>query len=653
MKPNYRVDIQCLRGIAVIAVVLFHAFENSFEFGYLGVDVFFVVSGFVVTPMVVDIFKAGQSRSATLLAMYSFYRRRAYRLIPALGFVIAFSAVLIFLFGSPLEHGRFARQGIATIFLLGNFGAFRYSGDYFSPNPNPLIHMWSLSVEEQIYLFLPGIFFLVFIFCRAVRDVYSKVLFSLLLLSFIWWLIASIDSELFGSIGVVFQNDFAFYSPFTRLWQFTLGGILAVKLTSKPLPSSRIKKIFNLCLASLLVCILFFKLFDNSFVSTFLITILTAIIIYLQSLSSLPVILLKAIEWIGYRSYSIYLVHMPLCYVAKYAPIEMFGLTQNTIFTNTLAVSLSFVLGAVIFSKVETPFRSYSDKAIGEKHSARKVLGYSLVIPLVLLALMDIGSQRNYFGLDRNIPRPSYAGHLDESCLRDSPNGPPCVYGSPDALKTVLLIGDSHAGHISQAMVEAAGMSGWKSVIWSHDGCKIMFKESQQSKVSRVCAESNQTTKRWIIQNKPDLVVVSQYLTRDDSYFEVREALIELSEVSKEILLIANNPVFPDGDKFMISRPVLMSPYAPPKVFLVGQMNNDHGAFMKRVSKWAISQNFAVIDFSPLFCGPQSCSRYSAEGWLYRDDNHFSVAGGKLTIPLLKKMLSERKSLKDGHSSSS
>ena len=108
-KTAYRRDIQILRGIAVLAVVLFHANETYFPFGYLGVDVFFVISGFVITPLILRIF-TDQVNGGRLHNLKQFYTRRFYRLAPALAFNLVFSAVIIFLLGPIVDHERFALQ---------------------------------------------------------------------------------------------------------------------------------------------------------------------------------------------------------------------------------------------------------------------------------------------------------------------------------------------------------------------------------------------------------------------------------------------------------------------------------------------------------------------------------------------------------------
>ena len=181
---NYRQDIQVLRGLAVIAVVLFHAKENYFPLGYLGVDVFFVISGFVVTPLIFRIFTEEASKSEVLSNLKYFYKRRYYRLAPALAAMLVFSGLAIFWLGPISIHNRFSSLGISSILLLGNLGAYRYVGDYFSPNPNPLVHTWSLSVEEQIYIFLPLIFILIHLYCRISKKIFKIVFIFITVISF-------------------------------------------------------------------------------------------------------------------------------------------------------------------------------------------------------------------------------------------------------------------------------------------------------------------------------------------------------------------------------------------------------------------------------------------------------------------------------------
>lgn len=155
----------------------------------------------------------------------NFYRRRIFRLLPALTVTLVISGILIYLLGPVDDHGRFSRQGIATLFLVGNVGAHKFSGDYFSPNPNPLVHTWSLSVEEQIYIFLPLIFFVIL---RKGTGREHKVLFFFVLISLMslmFFLFPTTLQPLYTGLGIDSASDFSFYSPIERIWQFTIGSV--------------------------------------------------------------------------------------------------------------------------------------------------------------------------------------------------------------------------------------------------------------------------------------------------------------------------------------------------------------------------------------------------------------------------------------------
>lgn len=149
---QFRLDVQILRGISVLAVIFFHAFERKFPNGYLGVDIFFVISGFIVTPLIWNVFARWQESSTRekVQALKSFYIRRFTRLAPAFAAALVFAYLMTFAFGPVSGHLRVANQGLASIFLIGNMGAYLYSGgNYFAPNPNPLVHLWSLSYDSE------------------------------------------------------------------------------------------------------------------------------------------------------------------------------------------------------------------------------------------------------------------------------------------------------------------------------------------------------------------------------------------------------------------------------------------------------------------------------------------------------------------------
>ena len=641
-ETKYRSDIQVLRGLAVLAVVLFHAKENYFPLGYLGVDVFFVISGFVVTPLILRIF-TDQARGGRLSNLKFFYNRRFYRLAPGLAVTLTVSAVTIFFLGPGADHQRFARQGIATLLLGGNVGAYRHSGDYFSPNPNPLVHTWSLSVEEQIYIFLPLILMLILHNRRSLKKITVVVLGVISVMSFISFLVPTILVPLYSRAGIELASQFSFYSPTDRIWQFTAGGLTFLLRDRYRNRAINIPKGTQLLTVIAFVMILFGPLHMNLKGSSVLASLFAVIVIFFESLDSLPDFLIKKLEWVGDRSYSIYLVHMPLLYIAKYSPVTQIGMGENRIVQSVIAVVASILLGALSYSKIENRFRGGSKGNANGFKTISTAMVLTLVLPLCLFTSMDIGKKDRwlYWGLDRNIQRPTYAGALDPKCFRDSEIGPPCVYKTTGANKTILLIGDSHAGHISQAVIDAAKSTKWNSVVWTHGSCHIQFQRSIPKQVSDNCIDVNNSMKKWVEENKPYAIIVSQFVHSDSSQNDLRDALMTLRSIVPNILLIENNPIFPDEEDFMVERPIVMPAYKPPKSFQQSLMQTRDKKASDLLANWARSNGIFTVSFDSLFCEKGVCNRYSDKGWLYRDDDHFSVVGAELTIPQIRAFLKQ------------
>jgi peptidoglycan/LPS O-acetylase OafA/YrhL len=636
-ETKYRGDIQVLRGIAVLAVVLFHANESYFPFGYLGVDVFFVISGFVITPLILRIF-IDQSNGERIYNLKQFYKRRFYRLAPALAVTLVFSTVIVFLLGPIGDHERFALQGITTLLLIGNYGAYRYSGDYFSPNINPLLHTWSLSTEEQIYIFLPFALILILHNRKNPKKAIFKVFAVITLISSVLFFLPSFLQPVFNLATIEDPSQFSFYSPFHRIWQFTLGGLSYFVYTGDKDKTIKVSKLLSFASLLGLFLILFTPIPFHFGSSSILTACFAILVIKFNSLDVLPNVLAQKLAWVGDRSYSIYLVHLPLLYIAQYSPISQIGADENQIIQSMIAVAASLFIGSFIYSKIEIKYKRRGKSAVISIKTISVALILTFTLPLALFSTMYWGATNKYWSLNRNYVQPAVAWELDPECNPLSERNEPCVYGESEERRTVLLIGDSHAAQLSLAVAEAAKNVRWNAVIWTQAGCHIQFQASLKNKVSRECASYNLKILKWISESKPDLIIVSQFVLSDSSLLDMRKALTQLQVLVPKILLIENNPVFPNTS---LDNPIIMFPNNPPKSVKESEMNLQHKMASDDLAIWARLEGISTLNFMTLFCKEGNCNRYARSKWLYWDDDHLSVTGAALTIPKFEAFLKQ------------
>ncbi|MEI7439732.1 MAG: acyltransferase, partial [Thermoleophilia bacterium] len=243
---NRRDDIQGLRAVAVLMVVAFHA-GLPIPGGFIGVDVFFVISGFVITAMLYR-----ESLQIGRIRFGRFYFRRFKRLTPALALMVSVVVVVSALVLSPIgAQAPVAQTAIGAMFLVANYVIARYSGGYFDTGAekNPLLHTWSLSVEEQFYLIFPALIALGWHLARRrglLRFTPVLVVGGVA--------VASFSLALAGSMGLTFTGSrfvLGFYSPFTRAWEFAAGALLALDF-NRGLRARRTMTVLGLIGAALL-----------------------------------------------------------------------------------------------------------------------------------------------------------------------------------------------------------------------------------------------------------------------------------------------------------------------------------------------------------------------------------------------------------------
>lgn len=645
---KYRRDIQVLRGLAVLAVVLFHANASYFPLGYLGVDVFFVISGFVVTPLMLRIFTDESKKGARLSNLKFFWERRFYRLAPALAVTLTTSAILIFLLGPIYDHYRFARQGIATLLLAGNVGAYNYSEDYFSANPNPLVHTWSLSVEEQIYVFLPLVLMLILQNRTNLKKVTAVVLGVISVLSFISFLFPTILQPLYSRAGIELASQISFYSPIDRIWQFTIGGLLFLLPGRSQNRIRKISKGVHLLAVIAVVMILFGPINANLKVSSILASLIAVIVILFKSLDVLPNFLFTRLVWVGNRSYSIYLVHMPLLYLVKYSPVAQIRNAENPIIQSTIAVIVSILLGALSYSRIENKYRRGKTD-----HSSLKTIAVSLVvtffIPMIIFVSLDRSAAFILKNSGQPVPSKILPWDWDKECqfysFQTNIKNEPCKYGNHNSGKSILLIGDSHAASISRAVISVGNSNKMDTFVLTFQGCGFVlsnkdFKPSYSYPyLTQDCIKHNQLILNFIKNSKPTVVIYnsrSSSIMVSPNNFGSRTHYNEMVLKNLQVLMKENIELI-----HIASTPELL-PYVTVVQHGLSAKNKFSKIPFEDNSFWKSNRvTDYYLDTIDIFCPEKICRNNSTEGWLYHDLDHLSEIGANRLIPELDSLIKE------------
>lgn len=244
------------------------------------------------------------------------------------------------------------------------------------------------------------------------------------------------------------------------------------------------------------------------------------------------------------------------------------------------------------------------------------------------------GESNRYWGLNRNLELPQYAGFLDANCERDSRDGPPCKYGDDPQAKTVLLIGDSHAGHFSQVVIDAARTKGWNSVIWTHGGCSFNLYDSSHD----WCKLANYKTLNYVQNKRPDIVILSQSNTGNQHIYSSIRSIAQLELYAKKLVIIDETPRYTDT-RYMNPGTLIQSPYVPPRS---RSFRLESESYVQTAEKIYFDKQLSgafILNLNHNFCNESRCFRWKDGNWLYRDLNHLSVKGAELALADFIKVL--------------
>jgi peptidoglycan/LPS O-acetylase OafA/YrhL len=453
IELTHRSDIDGLRAVAVLAVLAYHYWGAFFGGGFIGVDVFFVISGYLLSAIIISEAQADQ------FSFFRFYERRIRRIFPALFALLAVSSGFAVLFLLPPDLVSFCHSMLAASLSGSNLYFWRTSNYFDGPAAvKPLLHTWSLGVEEQFYIVLPIFIVLIQRYLpRYLRRIVTAVAIS----SFIW-----------SIVEVRRDPAAAFFMPFSRSWELLLGTALALQIIPAP-RSQMLREVLAAFGVLGIVCSIFLLSANTPFPGENALlpsAAAAAIILAGNEGSTLASRLLsrKPLVFIGLISYSLYLWHWPLLVFSKIAVSEKFDFSASA--SHLLLAVLSIAIATMSWRFVETPFRS------GNRRPSMRMIfifGLTCVATTVVSALI-LSSRHGQMGrfphsVDEISDYLDYAKtHPDEfrlifgsgSCYLDRReavahyNEQGCLKPTPGK-QQVLIFGDSHAANLRPGLESA------------------------------------------------------------------------------------------------------------------------------------------------------------------------------------------------------
>lgn len=450
----YRREVDGLRAVAVVPVILFHAGLTVFSGGYVGVDVFFVISGYLITSILISELEQGN------FSIARFYERRARRILPALFFVMACCIPFAWMWMLPSELKDFSQSIVAVVFFASNILFWREEG-YFAPAAElkPLLHTWSLAVEEQYYLLFPVFLLLAWRFGR------NRVFWSICVIAAI-----SLAASEWGWRNKPSAN---FYLAPTRAWELLIGSMCAFWLSGR---EQRTNDWLSLLGLALIVFTIFYYDDATPFPSVYaLVPVLgTALIIVFGGTGTWTAKLLstRAFVGIGLISYSAYLWHQPLF---AFARIRSIYEPEQTLMLALAA--LSIVLAYFSWRYVEKPFRKGETSVLPTRRAVFVASGVVAAAYVVVGVLGHIGQgfERRfskdvlrYVAAEKDIAdRDCHSDFNDFRSLKFQRN---CLVTKGGKVNT-MLIGDSHMWALTEGLRDELNRQGQSYYIASHTSC--------------------------------------------------------------------------------------------------------------------------------------------------------------------------------------
>jgi len=663
-KNYYRPEIDGLRALAIIPVLLFHAGVAGFAGGFMGVDIFFVISGFLITSIIIREIKE------ETFSLVGFWERRVRRIMPVMFVVmltVAIAAYFILLF--PVDFIDFGQSLVAQSLFLVNIFFMRKSNYFAGPSESmPLLHTWSLSVEEQFYLVFPVLlmsiwlmskkFFFkllvpIFIVIAMLSFFYNLYLvewypgnaFSLPLISYIW--------------GAATNINAGFFLILPRAWELLLGALLATGIFV--IRKKSFAELFSY--TGLAIIIYSIVTFDETtpfpgyvallptFGTLFIIASNTHVKTSVGKFLSFPVFV-----WVGLISYSLYLWHWPLIVFAK----TLYG--DGNYVPVLLALVLAFGLSWVTYRYVETPFRK---RSFIPKQLHMFLFGFGAICILVALGLL-IHFANGFPNRASEVSRSIATAAADTNprtyeCFRKNFReifsvGEPCFLGvktDRDGVDFVLW-GDSHADATMPIIDTLAKERGYTGVFFGAGGCRPIVWEHEVVEDQR-CVEIKEQAISYITENNiQKVLLISSWesggaikLSGDNSkisidteqeFYDALQSTLERIEYqTRSVYVLKRVPIFETYDiRKEFNRSAQSNDIYEPVTQSREEYVQSNKIENKVLDIFEANRMVITIDPYAVFCSESVCSMALDKKIVYKDGTHINTTGAMYMRPLFE-----------------
>lgn len=617
---KYRPEIDGLRALAVIPVILFHAGFDIFKGGFVGVDIFFVISGYLITTILIEDIENNK------FSIINFYERRARRILPALYFIMLVCVPFAWMWMLPSQMKDFSLSLITVSFFTSNFLFWRESG-YFEAlaDQKPLLHTWSLAVEEQFYLLFP--IFLMFVWRFGKNKVFWIIIFM------------TLTSLILSEWGWRNKPIANFYLAPTRAWEIFSGAIVAFIIQKKGIQKNNV-----LALIGLIAVVFSIFTFDEStpFPSLYaIVPIIGALLIVLfaeKTTITAKILRTKALVAVGLISYSAYLWHQPLFALARIKLDQK----PSEILMVILSI-LSLALAVISWRYIEKPFRRKDKKSL----SSQLVLVFSISGILIFTIFGVLGYNNDRFNgiVGGDVGHKFYHKYIDEKYNDCEPRQVAnsaltwkgflrCKQSGEGEFDWVLL-GDSHAEHLFLGLAQENPNINIAFYIF---GAPPYLNEEKFKEIFEVIST---------IQNPKTIFLTMHFVTRVES----EKALVDgfastigyLQGLGHSVILLGDIPrydVSPEECKYGESLEQVIQKCSMTFSNFQQQTQIYESALRKLSSSFGI--HFLSVH-QPL-CNKERCNMILNEKILYRDNHHLNIPGsiliGKMLSNQLNKILS-------------